>query len=151
MASLPQRPAVKHTALYALLVLISLLRWCDGFATTPRAIERQLIYRCRSSRRILHQSLNKDDDSAESETEDAKSNKKDESYSWAELQADPELSRMELESSMRRKNVMLLPQRLSQAVSTLAWTFVIVGIILNQLGYAYIRDPSGGIGIGTLE
>lgn len=100
----------------------------------------------------LHQSNGADNDNENSES--SASNKKkeeDNSYSWAELQADPELSRQEFESSMKRRNSMLLPQRISQAVSAFAWLFVIVGIILNQLGYAYIRDPTGGIGVGTLD
>jgi hypothetical protein len=52
---------------------------------------------------------------------------------------------------MQRKNTMLLPQRISQATGIVAWSFVIGGIILNALGYAWVRDPSGGIGIGTLK
>ena len=98
----------------------------------------------------LQQSKNNDIETTEKDTkstQDTKSN----SYSWEELQADPELSQLERQSSLRRKNAMLLPQRISQATGIVAWTFVIVGIVLNTLGYAYVRDPSGGIGIGTLK
>ena len=66
-------------------------------------------------------------------------------------QADPELREQEFNSSMKRKNQIFLPQRISQAVTTLGWIFVVTGIILNQLGYAWVQDPSGGIGIGTLD
>jgi hypothetical protein len=29
--------------------------------------------------------------------------------------------------------------------------FVITGIILNSLGFAYVKKPGGGLGIGTLD
>lgn len=73
------------------------------------------------------------------------------SYTWAELQADPKLRKMEFDASMNRKNKLFLPGRISAAVTTLGWLFVGGGIILNSLGYAWVRDPSGGIGVGTLD
>ncbi len=76
---------------------------------------------------------------------------KREGLTWEELSADPELRKIEFDSSMNRKNSLLLPQRISQAITTLAWLFVVGGIALNQLGLAYIQDPSGGIGIGSLD
>jgi hypothetical protein len=76
---------------------------------------------------------------------------KREGLTWEELSADPELRKMEFDSSMNRKNSLLLPQRISQAITTLAWLFVAGGIILNQFGLAYVKDPSGGIGIGSLD
>ena len=33
----------------------------------------------------------------------------------------------------------------------MAWLFVAGGIVLNQLGLAYVKDPSGGLGIGSLD
>eukprot|EP00584_Thalassiosira_punctigera_P020145 CAMPEP_0172574598 /NCGR_PEP_ID=MMETSP1067-20121228/136787_1 /TAXON_ID=265564 ORGANISM="Thalassiosira punctigera, Strain Tpunct2005C2" /NCGR_SAMPLE_ID=MMETSP1067 /ASSEMBLY_ACC=CAM_ASM_000444 /LENGTH=199 /DNA_ID=CAMNT_0013367231 /DNA_START=298 /DNA_END=897 /DNA_ORIENTATION=+ len=72
-------------------------------------------------------------------------------YTWEELQADPELRKVELDSSMNRKNNMLLPQRISMAVTTLGWMFVIGGVILEQSGYAWVKSPTGGLGIGTLD
>ena len=65
--------------------------------------------------------------------------------------SDPELQKIEFESSINRKNAMLLPQRISAAVTTLGWLFVGGGILLNQLGLAYVRDPAGGIRIGSLD
>ena len=46
--------------------------------------------------------------------------------------ADLELSQLEHNSSIQRKNAMLLPWRISQATSIVAWTFVIGGILLNS-------------------
>lgn len=75
----------------------------------------------------------------------------DNSYSWAELQADEELRQLEFKSSMKRRNILFLPQRISKAIYTLGWMFVITGIILNSLGFAYVEKPGGGLGIGTLD
>ena len=46
---------------------------------------------------------------------------------------------------------MFLGQSISSAVTSLAWFFVFGGIILNQLGYAWVKSPSGGLGVGTLD
>ena len=96
--------------------------------------------------------MNKDTEN-EIDNNEQTSTKNDEpdTYSWEELQADPELSQLERNAATQRRNSMLLPQRISKATGVLAWGFVIVGFILNTLGYAYIADPSGGIGIGTLK
>merc|ERR1719291_164769 len=75
----------------------------------------------------------------------------DRGYTWEELQADPELRRLELESSRNRENRVFLPERISRAVTTLGWGFVVVGLLLNQFGLAWVRDPSGGVSIGTLD
>ena len=91
---------------------------------------------------------NNNDDVA---SQDRKTEKKtkgeiDNSYSWAELQADEELRQLEFKSSMKRKNMLFLPQRISKAIYTLGWMFVITGIILNSLGFAYVEKPGGGLG-----
>ncbi|KAL7502101.1 hypothetical protein ACHAWX_000456 [Stephanocyclus meneghinianus] len=147
---------------YLPLALTLLFRWSNGFVAEPvdrrKSLRKQLSinnYSVSNQSRcviFLYDTLNDENEDTErgSDNENPITDHST-SYSWEELQSDPELSRIELESSIRRKNAMLLPQRISQAVSTLAWTFVIVGILLNQFGYAYIRDPSGGIGIGTLK
>jgi hypothetical protein len=143
--------------IYPILALCYLARSCIGFSsmigTTAKhkMVMRQHppLFQIRCHHR-LNLSAN-DDENNNSESDTTTTNKDDKSYSWEELQADPELSRLERNSSIQRKNAMLLPQRISQATSIVAWTFVIGGIILNTLGYAYIRDPSGGIGIGTLK
>ncbi|KAL7495240.1 hypothetical protein ACHAWT_004712 [Skeletonema menzelii] len=96
----------------------------------------------------------RDNNSNNEDTTTTKKKEKDkyeDSYSWAELQADEELRRAELKSSINRRNNMLLPQRISQAITTLGWTFVVTGIILNSLGFAWVKRPEGGLGIGTLD
>eukprot|EP00585_Thalassiosira_rotula_P011327 CAMPEP_0196133444 /NCGR_PEP_ID=MMETSP0910-20130528/2669_1 /TAXON_ID=49265 /ORGANISM="Thalassiosira rotula, Strain GSO102" /LENGTH=152 /DNA_ID=CAMNT_0041393171 /DNA_START=180 /DNA_END=638 /DNA_ORIENTATION=+ len=92
-----------------------------------------------------------DDDDGKDKANDADDERDKNSYSWAELQADEELRQIEFKSSMKRKNNILLPQRISQAVTTLGWAFVIGGFVLNSVGFAWVKDPSGGIGIGTLD
>ena len=64
---------------------------------------------------------------------------------------DPELRQMEYDESMKRKKNMFLGQSISSAIQSLAWFFVFGGIILNQLGYAWVKSPSGGLGVGTLD
>ena len=93
---------------------------------------------------------NNNNSDVESEEKETKSDI-DNSYSWAELQADEELRQLEFTSSMKRKNILFLPQRISKAIYTLGWMFVITGIILNSMGFAYVEKPGGGLGIGTLD
>merc|ERR1712194_629724 len=75
----------------------------------------------------------------------------DDSYTWAQIQADEELRKLEFDASTKRKNSILLPQRISRAITTFGWLFVISGFVLNQTGYAWVRDPAGGVRIGTLN
>ncbi len=75
----------------------------------------------------------------------------DDLLTWEQIMSDPELRKLEYDNSINRKNAMLLPQRISSAITSLGWLFVGGGIILNQLGYAYVRDSSGGIRIGSLN
>lgn len=126
-----------------LVALVCLANQCIGFSTLPTTKQQQ-----RFPHNHLNLATNNDDNLND---KDKQSTDESNSYSWAELQADPELSKLERNSSIQRKNAMLLPQRISQATSIVAWSFVIGGIVLNSLGYAWVRDPSGGIGIGTLE
>ena len=132
------------------LLLLLCLAMCDGFFSVS-VTKHNLVQKQKNNYQLNLNAQNDKNDSTESELEKNLDDKESTSYTWEELQADPELSQLERKSSMQRKNAMLLPQRISQATGILAWTFVIVGIILNTLGYAYIRDPSGGIGIGTLK
>jgi hypothetical protein len=112
------------------------------YCTTSRA----------STIRLLQESENNNNgDDTNATTKKNEEDKYRDSYSWAELQADEELRRAELQSSINRKNNMLLPQRISQAITTLGWTFVVTGVILNSLGYAWVKRPEGGLGIGTLD
>lgn len=146
----------RHVVLFLTAASSSLqLQRCNGFCI--RAGSSTLVQH--ASRRYLSGG---DDDSkgkgpqnaSDEDTADAKDEGKPEagnSYSWAELQADPELRQMEFDQSMRRKNKILLPQRISEAVTTLGWLFVVTGIILNALGYAWVADPSGGLKVGTMD
>ena len=101
------------------------------------------------SRRHLSGNDDDCDDDGDKETRDTDDD--GDSYTWEELQADPEFRKLEFDSSMDWKNQILLPQRISEAVTTLGWFFVIGGFILNTVGFAWVKNPSGGIGIGTLD
>lgn len=90
-----------------------------------------------------------DEEDGETQADDRDDN--DDSYSWAQIQADEKLRKLEFDASIKRKNSILLPQRISQAVTTFGWLFVISGFVLNQTGFAWVRDPSGGVRIGTLD
>ena len=90
-----------------------------------------------------------DESSANDESNDE--NRKKEGLTWDEMMADPELRQLENESSRKEWNELLLPQRVSQAVTTVGWMFVVGGAILPYFGFAYVRKPEGGIRIGTLD
>mmetsp|Transcript_24526 Transcript_24526/g.52015 ORF Transcript_24526/g.52015 Transcript_24526/m.52015 type:complete len:207 (+) Transcript_24526:195-815(+) len=144
----------------ASLLLFAAVHCCAGFGSRPGThtlAPSSSHGTCDPRRRhpfpSLHLSGKNDDnggDDTEKDNADGES-ERGESYTWEELQADPELRKLEFDSSTNRKNSMLLPQRISQAVTALGWSFVIGGIILNSLGFAWVKDPSGGIGIGTLD
>eukprot|EP00956_Cyclotella_meneghiniana_P008059 scaffold10745_cov25-Cyclotella_meneghiniana.AAC.3 len=134
------------------IALLYLLQCCDAFSTShlsSRTIPMRQIYPRGNTRLLMNKDTENEIDSNEQTS--TKNDEPDTSYSWEELQADPELSQLERNAATQRRNSMLLPQRISKAAGVLAWGFVIVGFILNTLGYAYIADPSGGIGIGTLN
>mmetsp|Transcript_16306 Transcript_16306/g.37717 ORF Transcript_16306/g.37717 Transcript_16306/m.37717 type:complete len:197 (-) Transcript_16306:225-815(-) len=94
-----------------------------------------------------------DETDAANKTERVEGESKDESnlYTWAELQADPELRETELRSTRKRRNSLFLGQNISAAVSALGWLFVGCGLILNQFGLAWVPQQSGGIRVGTLD
>mmetsp|Transcript_25672 Transcript_25672/g.47210 ORF Transcript_25672/g.47210 Transcript_25672/m.47210 type:complete len:210 (-) Transcript_25672:120-749(-) len=140
-----------------ILLLIAVVQCCAGFGFHPGS--RTLVpshgmckphARHQLSRRHLSGDDDDGDDDGEKEKETDDTDDGD-SYTWDELQADPELRKLEFDSSMNRKNKILLPQRISEAVTTLGWSFVIGGFILNTVGFAWVKNPSGGIGIGTLD
>ena len=132
--------------LRAIILVALLLSNTSGFCTRTYCTTSRA-----STIRLLQQSDNNSNEDDTFATKKKEKDKYDNSYSWAELQADEELRRAELQSSINRKNNMLLPQRISQAITTLGWTFVVTGVILNSLGYAWIERPEGGLGIGTLD
>ena len=110
----------------------------------------------RSNKLLIRRRLSGNDDGDDINADDGeettnRDNDDKGGYTWEELQADPELRQLEFDSSIDRKNTMLLPQRISQAVTALAWLFVASGFILNALGYAWVQDPTGGIRVGTLD
>mmetsp|Transcript_45183 Transcript_45183/g.96133 ORF Transcript_45183/g.96133 Transcript_45183/m.96133 type:complete len:191 (+) Transcript_45183:283-855(+) len=137
-----------------ILLILTALHCCSGFCLCCRT--RTLVLSNGVSGPRIHHPLplrhqlsnsNGHDDGGE-KTDDADDR---DSFTWEELQADAELRKLEFDSSTKRKNNMLLPQRISKAVSTLGWLFVIGGVILEQSGYAWVKSPSGGLGIGTLN
>lgn len=138
--------SVSRLAIFA----ASLLAWnVSGFCTRTHYTTSS--NRASTTSWILQESNNNNNSEDTTTTTNKQEKDDDNSYSWAELQADENLRQLELKSSINRKNNMLLPQRISQAITTLGWTFVVTGIILNSLGFAWVKNPEGGLGIGTLD
>lgn len=131
-----------------ILLLVSAIPCSSGFGTRPGSHQVHP-YRNRSRLRLSGGDENENDVDSDSEKVDNKDER--EGLTWDELMSDPELRQMEFDSSMKRRNAMFLPQRISAAVTTLGWLFVGGGIILNALGFAWVRDPSGGIKVGTMD
>jgi hypothetical protein len=95
---------------------------------------------------------NDDIDESSSDDESSDENEREKvGLTWEEMMADPKLRQLEDEASRKEWNALLLPQRISQAVTTLGWMFVLGGAILPYFGFAYVRKPEGGIGIGSLD
>mmetsp|Transcript_24676 Transcript_24676/g.37568 ORF Transcript_24676/g.37568 Transcript_24676/m.37568 type:complete len:213 (-) Transcript_24676:490-1128(-) len=149
--------AIPNTRPLRILLLVAAVQCCSGFCHRPishtlvRAHEICNHPHTRHQMPRPHYLSGNDDDDGKDKANDADDERDKNSYSWAELQADEELRQIEFKSSMKRKNNILLPQRISQAVTTLGWAFVIGGFVLNSVGFAWVKDPSGGIGIGTLD
>ena len=129
--------------LHALIPLLLLAQRSQSFCTRTYTISAN----GRDHNIITQLSLQED----EAETPKKKEVNEDDSYSWAELQADERVRQLELNSSRKIRNTMLLPQRIAKAITTLGWSFVITGIVLNSLGFAWVERPEGGIGVGTLD
>ena len=150
------------TSLLGALIFIVALQYCDGFSSIPSFIHRtQLQSLCMGIQKYspgYHTSTsrylsgNEEDDSNDTDTKEKKDDAEErEGLTYDEVMRDPELRQMEFDESMKRKKSMFLGQSISSAITSLAWFFVFGGIILNQLGYAWIKSPSGGIGVGTLD
>jgi hypothetical protein len=106
------------------------------------------------SRLLLSNDNEENDDIDESSSDNESSNDNEREkvgLTWEEMMADPKLRQLEDEASRKEWNALLLPQRISQAVTTLGWLFVLGGAILPYFGFAYVRKPEGGIGIGSLD
>jgi hypothetical protein len=63
---------------------------------------------------------------------------------------------IEREANRRVNDRLMLPRRvatsISQTVTALAWTYIILGFVLNSFGYAFVRDGTGGgFRIDTVE
>jgi hypothetical protein len=84
--------------------------------------------------------MKEEDDKEEEEEEE-----KDEPITLAEL------TRMEEESSRKVMDRLLLPQRIGEAVTSMAWLFVIGGFLLNVFGYDYVVNENHMLTIDTLE
>ena len=148
LLSIAMKPrSISTTRALLSLFAAMLLAWnAHGFCTST--------YRYRASKfLLLHESdNNNNDDINPTKNKEKESDDNDNySYSWAELQADEKLRQLEVQKSINRRNNMLLPKRISQAVTTLGWTFVVTGIVLNSLGFACVKKPEWGLGIGTLD
>jgi hypothetical protein len=166
--------ATTSSPLNILLLILAAAQCCTGFPSRaglparlphhgvpshdvlPRCVHPRRHGRNRSSRLHPNAGDGEDDEGADdiAVSEEGGGKKKDEEragLTWEELMSDPELRQIEFDSSINRKNAMLLPQRISAAVTTVGWLFVGGGILLNQLGLAYVRDPAGGIRIGSLD
>jgi len=63
-----------------------------------------------------------------------------------------ELSQLEEDASKRVMDRLMLPSLVGRAVTAFAWGFVILGFLLNLVGYDYVRDPdTGWLTVDTLE
>jgi len=62
-----------------------------------------------------------------------------------------ELAEMEARASKRINDRLMLPYRIGEVLTNTAWFVVLLGVVLNGFGYAYIRGANGFITIGTLE
>lgn len=62
-----------------------------------------------------------------------------------------DLSRLEEEASRKNLERLLLPDRIGQAVTKVAWLFVLSGFVLNIFGYGYVVQANHLIKIDTLE
>ncbi|CAJ1940030.1 unnamed protein product [Cylindrotheca closterium] len=98
-----------------------------------------------SSRRIelFLKAENEDEETSESDTK--QETKRSEPITLFEL------AEMEARASKRINDRLLLPYRLGEALTNVAWFVVILSVFLNAFGYAYIRGDYGIITIGTIE
>ena len=150
---------MKTYSLLEVLIFIATLQCSYGFSSLPSSIHcTQLQSLCIGKQKcytIHHRSIRRyltsnDDNNTDTEGEKDDAEER-EGLTYDELMRDPELRQMEYDESMRRKKNMFLGQSISSAIQSLAWFFVFGGIILNQLGYAWVKSPSGGLGVGTLD
>lgn len=166
-------PTACSLAFFALL--LAFIRDCRGLLVSPPSPSRfassySTVHQFRSHQvafltsrrlstlRIVPLQMREDDEDGSSEKVENDGKRKEDddrnknSYTWEEIQADPELSKLESDSTKKRFDLWLLPGRISRAVTTLAWGFVIVGFSLNLVGYGFVRDESGfGLRIGTMD
>ena len=150
---------MKTYSLLEVLIFIATLQCSYGFSSLPSSIHctqsKSLCIGKQKCYTIHHPSIRRylaGDDDNNTDTEGEKDDAEErEGLTYDELMRDPELRQMEYDESMRRKKNMFLGQSISSAIQSLAWFFVFGGIILNQLGYAWVKSPSGGLGVGTLD
>jgi len=141
------------------IILFAVANCCCGFSFSIHQPHQMFTYKthppqtANRSLHILHHSSGSDNDGDGMDIEEKTKNKEKEpvGLTYDELMQDPELREREMENSIKRRKSLFFGQNISQAVTTTGWLFIIVGAILNSLGYAYVQSPSGGISIGTLD
>mmetsp|Transcript_8578 Transcript_8578/g.14266 ORF Transcript_8578/g.14266 Transcript_8578/m.14266 type:complete len:167 (-) Transcript_8578:206-706(-) len=62
-----------------------------------------------------------------------------------------EIARIEEEASRKVMNRLLLPNRIGEAVTSMAWFFVGSAVLLQGFGYGYVINDNHMISIDTLE
>eukprot|EP00978_Attheya_sp_CCMP212_P007362 scaffold17121_cov60-Attheya_sp.AAC.1 len=150
-----RRRRCNYASLYfALLVAGDILNDCKGFVVKPGSVFavsslRQDCRCCIASSAGSFSSTNikmgNDRDEKEKEDED------DGLLTWEELSADPKMSQKEQEAANKLAFKFSFPDRIGKAFNAFAVIFLVLGFILNQFGYAYVRNSNGWIGIDTLD
>jgi len=91
----------------------------------------------------------------EKEKEKSSSNKNDEDnnnlLTYDELSRDPNLLIQSEKASDNILNTLTLPNRIGDAITTMGYLFVGVGLLLNINGYGYVVNSEGRITIDTLD
>jgi hypothetical protein len=148
------RRRCNYTSLYfALLVVGGILNDCKGFVVKPAGVSAvsSLRQNCRccidSASSFSRTSIRMGNDKDEKEKED----EDDGLLTWEELSADPKMSQKEQEASNKLAFKFSFPDRIGKAFNAFGVIFLVLGFILNQFGYAYVRNSNGWIGIDTLD
>ena len=157
---------VTSSLLLDILLVAIAGQYCDGLCSIhPPCTNNKLVQSnhhrlCKSYPRYralqFVMNLSNDDNDKNTDKVDKLEDKKEEEeqrvgLTYDELMQDPEYRQKEFEESQKRRRSLFLGQDISRAITSLGWLFVIVGIILNNLGYAWVQSPGGGLGIGTLD
>lgn len=157
---------VASSLLLDILLVAIAGQYCDGLcgihppSTNNKLVQSNHHRLCKSYPRyralqLITNLSNDDNDDNDADKDDKLEDKKEEEQrvglTYDELMQDPEYRQKEFDESQKRRRSLFLGQDISRAITSLGWLFVIVGIILNNLGYAWVQSPGGGLGIGTLD